>query len=211
MNNLPGKTIERLSAYRRVLLNYLTKDRDHIFSHDLAKLLYITAVQVRRDVMLIGNTGMHKKGYNVKELIARIGEVLDSKEGQKVAVVGFGYLGKAITGYFAGKRSKLKVLASFDINPKKVGAKVKGVKCFHINHLKTIIRNKKITIAILTVPPDAAPEVTNKLVEAGIKGILNFTTVPLNVPPGVYLEENDMITSVEKVAFFVKKNNKAEK
>ena len=211
MNILPGKTVERLSAYRRVLLNYLTKDRNHIFSHDLAKLMYITAVQVRRDVMLIGNTGMHKNGYNVKELIARIGEVLDSKEGQKVAVIGFGYMGKAITGYFAGKRSKLSVLASFDINPKKVGAKVKGVKCFHINQLKTIIRNKKITIAILTVPPDVAPDVTNKLVEAGIKGILNFTTVPLNVPPGVYLEENDMITSVEKVAFFVKKNDKAEK
>ncbi|MCK4699819.1 MAG: redox-sensing transcriptional repressor Rex [Bacteroidales bacterium] len=211
MNNLPGKTIERLSAYRRVLLNYLTKERDHIFSHDLAKLLYITAVQVRRDVMLIGNTGMHKNGYNVKKLIARIGEVLDSKEGQKVAIVGFGYLGKAITGYFAGKRSKLNVLASFDINPKKVGTEVKGVKCFHISNLKTIIRNKKISIAILTVPPDVAPEVTNKLVEAGIKGILNFTTVPLSVPPGVYLEENDMITSVEKVAFFVKENDKTEK
>lgn len=210
MNNLPGKTVERLSAYRRVLLNCLTKGRDHIFSHDLAKLLYITAVQVRRDVMLIGNTGMHKNGYNVKELVTRIGEVLDSKEGQKVAVVGFGYLGKAITGYFAGKRSKLNVLASFDINPKKIGAKVKGVRCFHFSHLKTIIRNKKITIAILTVPPDVAPEVTNRLVEAGIKGILNFTTVPLNVPSGVYLEEYDMITSVEKVAFFVKKNDKAE-
>lgn len=211
MNNLPGKTVERLSAYRRILLIYLTKGRDHIFSHNLAKLFNITAVQVRRDVMLIGYTGMHKNGYNVKELIARIGEVLDSKEGQKVAVVGFGYFGKAITGYFAGKRSKLIVLATFDINPKKVGAKVNGVKCFHINHLETIIRNKKITIAILTVPPDVAPEVTNRLVEAGIKGILNFTTVPLKVPPGVYLEEYDMITSVEKVAFFVKKNDKAEK
>jgi redox-sensing transcriptional repressor len=211
MNNLPGKTIERLSAYRRVLLNYLTKDRDHIFSHDLAKLLYITAVQVRRDVMLMGYAGMHKNGYNVKELIAGIGDVLDSKEGQKVAIVGFGYLGKAITGYFAGKRSKLDVAASFDTNYQKVGTKVKGVKCFHINHLKTVIKNKKISIAILTVPPNVAQEVTNKLVEAGIKGILNFTTVPLNVPPGVYLEEHDMITSVEKVAFFVKKNNKAEK
>lgn len=208
MNNLPGKTIERLSAYRRVLLNNFTKDRDFIFSHDLAKLLYITAVQVRRDVMLIGYTGLQKNGYNVKELIAKIGEVLDSKAGQNVAVVGFGYLGKAITGYFAGKTSKLNVLASFDINPKKVGVKVKGVKCFHFSHLKTILRNKKITIAILTVPPDVAPEVTNKLVEGGIKGILNFTTVPLNVPPDVYLEEYDMLTSVEKVAFFVKKNYK---
>lgn len=208
MNDLPGKTVERLSAYRRVLLNYLEKNKDHIFSHDLAKLLNITAVQVRRDVMLIKYTGMHKNGYNVRELISRIGEVLDSNEGQNVAVVGFGNLGKAVTDYFAGKRSKLDVVATFDIKPDKISTKTKGVKCYHFNNLESVLRDKKITIAILTVPQDVAQEATKKLVDAGIKGILNFTTVPLKVPPSVYLENNDMITSVEKVAFFVKKNQK---
>ncbi len=154
---------------------------------------------------------MERRGCYGRELVERIGEVLDSGDGKKVAVVGFGYLGKAITGYFVGKRSKLDVVASFDINTKKIDTKIKGVKCFHINSLKTVIRKKKITIAILTVPTDVAVEVTKNLVKAGIKGILNFTTVPLNVPPGVYLEEYDMITSVEKVAFFVKKYDKAEK
>lgn len=211
MDHLPGKTIERLSAYRRVLLNYSTKGKSYIFSHELAGLLHITAVQARRDVMLIGYAGLQRKGYYVMELIARIGEVLDSRDGQKVTVVGFGYLGKAITGCFVGKRSKLDVVASFDINSKKIDTKIKGVKCFHINSLKTVIRKKKITIAILTVPTDVAVEVTKNLVKAGIKGILNFTTVPLNVPPGVYLEEYDMITSVEKIAFFVKKYDKTEK
>lgn len=208
MNDIPGKTIERLSAYRRVLLNYLGKNKDHIFSHDLAKILNITAVQVRRDVMLIKYTGMHKNGYNVKELISRIGEVLDSNEGQNVAVVGFGNLGKAVTDYFAGKRSKLDVVATFDIKPEKISTETKGVKCYHFKNLESILRDKQITIAILTVPQDVAQEVTSKLVDAGIKGILNFTTVPLTVPPSVYLENNDMITSVEKVAFFVKRNQK---
>lgn len=208
MVKLPGKTIERLSAYRRLLLNYMEKGKENIFSYNLADLLNITPVQVRRDIMLIKYSGMHKNGYNVKELIARISEVMDSSEGQNVAVVGYGNLGKAVTDYFAGKRSKLDIKATFDILPEEIGSETKGVKCFHIKNLGKILKQKKITIAILTVPQDVAQDVTNMLVEEGIKGILNFTTVPLSVPPTIYLEDNDMITSVEKVAFFVKENNK---
>src|SRR5512137_1744588 len=104
---LPGKTVERLSEYRRTLLECLNEKRNFIFSHDLAAMLHITAVQVRRDLMLIGYTSVLRKGYDIKELINKIGTVLDSDKGINVAIIGIGNLGRAVTSYFRGKRSQL--------------------------------------------------------------------------------------------------------
>lgn len=204
MKILPHKTIERLSQYRRALLLCLASGKTHIFSHEIAKIQHITAVQVRRDIMLIGYTGTLRKGYNVRELIGLIGKILDTDEGLKVAVVGVGNLGRAFINYFKGKRTKLSIVAAFDNNPQKVGKKYADALCYHIDDLEKTIKEKDISISIITVTAESATEVTEKLVNAGIKGILNYSPKPVNVPPNVYLEEYDMTTSLEKVAFFVK-------
>jgi len=201
---LPERTVERLSEYRRTLLQCLEEGKTHIFSHELAGLHHNTAVQVRRDIMFIGYTSMQRKGYDVSELINVIGEILDSESGLNVAVVGIGNLGRAVTTYFVGKRSKLNIIATFDVDHTKIDRVISGVKCYSLGRLKEIVDAHQISIAIMTVPASAATEVSSQLVEAGIKGIMNFTTVPLNVPDNCYLEEYDMITSLEKVAFFVK-------
>lgn len=206
MNALPGKTVERLSEYRRTLLACLNEKRNFIYSHDLAARLHITAVQVRRDLMLIGYSSVQRKGYDVKELIETISNIIDSDEGMNVAIIGIGNLGRALAGYFKGKRSKLNLVASFDNDPQKVNKVISGVKCYPHHDLEKIIEELDIKIAILTVPADFAREIAEEVVRFGIKGIMNFTTVPLNVPSGVYLEEYDMITSIEKVAYFVKEN-----
>jgi redox-sensing transcriptional repressor len=198
--NLPGKTIERLSEYRRTLLGCLNEKKIFIFSHDLAARLHITAVQVRRDLMLIGYSSVQRKGYDIKELIDAIGRIIDSEVTLNIAVIGIGNLGRAVAGYFKGKRSKLNLVASFDNDPQKVNRVISGVKCYHHDEMEKIIKELDIRIAIITVPPD------NAKVRFGMTGILNFTTVPLNVPSWVYLEEYDMITSIEKVAYFVKEN-----
>jgi redox-sensing transcriptional repressor len=206
MNKLPGKTVERLSEYRRTLLGRLAENRNYIFSHELAALLHITAVQVRRDLMLIGYSSVLRKGYDVKELIDTIGKIIDSEESLNVAIIGIGNLGRAVASYFKGKRSKLNLVASFDNDPQKVNKVISGVKCYPYQELEKMIKELQIRITILTVPPDFAKEIAEDAVSFGIKGILNFTTVPLNVPTIVYLEEYDMITSIEKVAYFVKEN-----
>ena len=201
---LPGKTIERLSEYRRTLLECLIEKRNYIFSHDLAARLHITAVQVRRDLMLIGYSSVLRKGYDVRELIDTISKIIDSEESMNVAVIGIGNLGRAVAGYFKGKRSKLNLVASFDNDLQKINKVISGVKCYPYNDIEHLMKELDVRIAILTVPPDFAKEITEELVRYGIKGILNFTTIPLNVPSGIYLEEYDMITSIEKVAYFVK-------
>jgi len=207
MNKLPGKTVERLSEYRRQLLGCLAEKKYFIFSHDLAALLHITAVQVRRDLMLIGYSSVLRKGYDIRELIQTIGGIIDSEQGLNVAIIGIGNLGRAVTGYFRGKRSKLNIVASFDNDPQKVNKVISGVKCYDTRDMEQIIREMDIKIAILTVPAAFAKSMVDEVVRFGILGILNFTTVPLNVPSGVYLEEYDMITSIEKVAYFVKESN----
>lgn len=202
---LPDKTVERLSQYRRTLLIANATGKHHIFSHELAALLHITPVQVRRDIMLIGYSGTLRQGYDVKELIDIIGKIIDSKEGQNVAVVGIGNLGRSIIGYFSGKRTKLSIVAGFDINPDKIDRVYASVWCYHFDRMAEIIKKENVSIAVITVPASEAAYVADLLVKAGIKGILNFTPKPINVPSNVHLEEYDIITSLEKLAYFVKK------
>jgi redox-sensing transcriptional repressor len=204
MNSLPEKTIERLSEYRRTLFRCLDEGKTHIFSHELAGMHNITAVQVRRDIMFIGYTSQGRKGYNIRELVGVIGKILDTTEILNIAIVGYGHLGKAISSYLLNKRPNLKIVASFDIDPKKIGAATSLVPCYSIDRLREIISSKNISLALLTVSADAAQQMAKALVSSGIKGILNFTTENLSVPADIYLEEYDMITSLEKVAYFVK-------
>ncbi len=207
MKNLPHKTIERLSQYRRALLICHEEGKTHIYSHEIAKIQHITAVQVRRDLMLIGYSGTLRKGYNVKELIELIGEIIDSKDGINVAIIGIGNLGRALINYFSGKRSHLRIIASFDTNPDKIGNIMSGVPCFSIEDVQQKINEMNIEVAIMTVPAAFATQTAELLVKSGIKGILNYTPKPVTVPEKVYLEEYDMITSLEKVAFYVKMHN----
>ena len=207
MKHLPHKTIARLSQYRRALLLCHANGKTHIFSHEIARIQHITAVQVRRDIMLIGYTGTLRKGYNVKELIDLIGEIIDSETGINVCIIGMGNLGRAITNYFSGKRTKLSIAACFDIDERKIGKKISGVFVYDINEIAETIKQKNIQIGIMTVPGEFATEIAERLVKAGIKGLLNYTPNPVNVPKEVFLEEYDMITSLEKVAFYVKSHD----
>lgn len=203
MQRIPEKTVERLSQYRRSLLNLVNQGKTHIYSHELAQMHSVTAVQVRRDLMFIGYSGAQRKGYEVKELVRFIGSVLDPKDGFNLCIVGMGNLGRAITSYFFGKRPKLNLVATFDNDPAKTDRMISGIFCHPMNSLRDVIIAKNISIAIITVPMDHATEVAQELTLAGIKGILNLTTVPLVLPPQIILEDYDMITSLEKVAYFV--------
>ncbi len=204
LSELPGKTVERLSQYRRTLYNSIQEGKTNIYSHELARMMNLTPVQVRRDLMLIGYSGSQSKGYLVKDLVSLIGKIIDSDHGEKVIIVGMGNLGRAITSYFTGKRDKLTIVAAFDNDVQKADRIVSGIPCHHINDVKEVIQKEDIRIAILTVSPQAAHQVAKLLLDSGIKGLLNYTSVPLTVPANVVLEEYDIVTSLEKLAYMVK-------
>lgn len=203
-NGIPEKTIERLSEYRRTLLSCHKQGITHIFSHVLAGIHGITAVQVRRDLMLIGFSSDTKKGYDVKVLIDFIGRILDSPQPMNIAVLGMGHLGQAITKYFNGKGLKLKITAAFDVDPDKVGKTIDGIPCYHMEHFEEIAEDKEITMVIVSSPTKVAPQLVLPIINAGIKGVLNFTSTPLNFPQGIVVENYDITTLLEKVAYFVK-------
>lgn len=212
--NLPERTVERLSEYRRMLLrNFYQGDntKTHIYSHELASLHGITAVQVRRDLMLIGFSSDTKKGYNIKELIGFIDSILETKETTNVAVVGMGNMARALTSYFNGKRTKLKIVASFDTDLEKVGAIISGVTCYDIKSLVEIVQRENIKILILTLPSSQVAPIMDDIVASGVKGILNFTAWSLNFDKHVdiYVQDYDIITLLEKIAYFSKDNNES--
>ncbi|MBP3425698.1 MAG: redox-sensing transcriptional repressor Rex [Rikenellaceae bacterium] len=206
MLNIPEKTIERLSEYRRTLISCDKQGISHVFSHVLAGFHGITAVQVRRDLMLIGFSSDTKKGYDVKVLIQFISDILDSREPINIAVIGMGHLGQAITKYFNGKRLKLRIVAAFDIDPDKVGSEVMGIPCYDMKDFEEVAENNDINIVVLSSPTSAASGLVVPIINAGIKGVLNFTSMPLNFPKGIIVENYDITTLLEKVAYFVKES-----
>lgn len=201
---MPEKTVERLSEYRRTLLRCQKQGITHIFSHVLAGIHGLTAVQVRRDLMLIGFSSDTKKGYDVSVLADFISDILDSEAPMNIGVIGMGHLGQAITKYFNGKGLKLKIVASFDVDESKVGSFIDDIPCFSMEDFAQKVEDLDINIVILSCPTGQAEETVLPIVNAGIKGVLNFTSKPLNFPLGIVVENYDITTLLEKVAYFVK-------
>ncbi len=203
-SSIPEKTIERLSEYRRTLLKCHAQGITHIFSHVLAGMHGITAVQVRRDLMLIGFSSDTKKGYDVKVLIDFINGILYSEQPMNMAVIGMGHLGQAVTRYFNGKGLKLRITAAFDVDSKKVGTTIDNIPCYHIDQFEDMVEQLDISIVIVSSPTSVASSLVIPIINAGIKGVLNFTSAPLNFPQGIVVENYDITTLLEKVAYFVK-------
>lgn len=199
---LPERTVERLSEYRRTLLRQA--GRTHIYSHELAGMHSITAVQVRRDLMLIGFTSDAKRGYDIRVLIDFIGHILDAPKGQNVAVIGMGNLAQAITHYFNGKRSKLRIVEGFDVDPAKIGSTHCGIPCYDMKDFVERAIAADVKLVILTCPSSVAHTMVEPIEKARINGVLNFTSIPLSFSDDIFVEDYDIITLLEKVAYFSK-------
>ncbi len=208
MKKLPAKTVERLTQYRRILMhcmegNCLSKNTKNVYSYEIASLMHINPVHIRRDLMLLGLSGNKNKGYNIKYLIDSIGNILNINK-QKVAIIGVGNLGRAFINYFnSSKQTDFSIVAAFDNNIKKINKTILEISCYDINELSKIIEKENISICILTVPPVAAKKIADILVNTKIRGILNYTTIPLKIPSNIHLEEYDIITSLEKTSYYL--------
>ena len=203
IKDLPPNTVERLSLYRRRLLNYPT-EKQFIHSHQLAHLLKINPAHVRRDLMLISFNGDVHKGYNITKLIKRIGKVIDSPQKRKVAFIGIGDLGRAVAEHFNSSDTRLEISATFRLNDEPV-VQFPDVHCYNVARMKEIIRKEKIELCVIAVPRQYAKTISKTLIESGVKGILNFTSVYLDVPDKIYVEDYDMISKLEKLAYFTDK------
>jgi len=207
--DVPERTLERLTLYRR-LLNVLREDGvRYVFSRELAEMAGRTATQVRRDLMAVGYTGNPAHGYRVEGLIKSMRRFLDKPGGQNLALVGAGNLGKALLAYFEGRRPNLRIVAVFDSDPTKVNRLIGGCRCYAPSRMAQVVKAKAIEIAVIAVPAPAAQQVADELAAAGVKGILNFAPAMLRVPQGVYVKDLDMAMALEKVGYFSRRRQAA--
>jgi redox-sensing transcriptional repressor len=201
--SIPPKTIERLVIYRRELEELKANRLSHLYSHQLAELANNTSAQVRRDLMIIGCSGGNpRNGYNIEDLIENINDILEAKEGQKIALVGVGNLGKAILSYSSYRHSSLSIVAAFDTDKEIIGNSFSNCKCYHMDELKDKISELGIEIGIITAPGEYAQQIADSMVKAGIKGILNFAPASLNIPADVYLDRIDITMILDKIGYF---------
>lgn len=204
----PQNVIGRLSLYRRLLSEHLPTGTLHIYSHELAQLACVSPTQVRRDLMIINCTGSPSKGYRVDQLVTCLSAELDHPARQGVALVGIGNLGRALITYFHGRREKLAIVAAFDRDPEKVDRSLHGCPCYPMDQMEQVLKSGEVRAAIIAVPASDAQPVADRLVAAGVRGILNYAPVPLRVPDDVYLEEQDMTTALERVSYFARQHPK---
>ncbi len=203
----PEKLIERLIIYKHFLEQFGNNDinKIYIFSHELALITGFTPSQIRKDIMTIGYSGNQKNGYNVANLVEFINTFLNPSKNMNTILIGVGNLGKAILHYFASIKSKFTITACFDIDKNLINSFIYYTKCHAIDELGRIIIENNVKTAILTLPPENAQDTADLLINYGIKGIINFTTIRIKVPDNIYVENIDFLASMEKIAFFVKK------
>jgi redox-sensing transcriptional repressor len=198
------KTVGRLSLYRRLLDNLRTSGTTNIYSHQLAHLAGVSATQVRRDFMVIGYSGSPSRGYQVDRCLASIESLLDGPNRQDVVLVGLGRLGQSVLAHFAGRRPLLRIAAGFDTDPAIIGTKIHGCPIHSVDDLEHVVADKGIRIAILAVPPESAQTVAEALVRAGVRSLVDFTAVPLQVPDDVFVDHMDITSALESAAFFAR-------
>jgi redox-sensing transcriptional repressor len=175
----------RLSQYLRVLTQAKKMGQDKISSQEISEYTNINATQIRRDLSAFGKFGKRGVGYNIEALIAEIRKILRTQGQHNIALFGAGRLGQAIASSTIFADHGFNIAAAFDVDQEKVGQPIGDTTISDYARLRSLIREKNIIVAVLAVPPDAAQEVANDVVDAGVKIIFNYTEALLHVPPDV--------------------------
>lgn len=201
---VPDIVVSRLPLYLRAL-NFLAEEGvETISSAELAHRLGISSAQIRKDLSFFGEFGKQGTGYNVEFLRKKIKEILNLTKIWDVALVGAGDLGHALVHYggFLGQGFRISLV--FDNNPQKIGQEIAGLIIQPASRMKELIRQHGIQIAIIAVPASAAQKVTDELVAAGVRAILNYAPITLKVPPDVHVQYIDPVTRLQHMTYYLK-------
>ena len=205
---IPPNTIARLSLYRRLLLELAASGAGQVYSHQLAALAVSTSAQVRRDLMTIGFSGSPRRGYDTQDLVAAINVVLARSVETSVALVGVGNLGRAILSYYATRQPWVRFAAAFDREPDPRPGHPRLPRPPH-GTARGRARTRGHPRRGHRGPGAGSPAVADRLVLAGIKSLLNFAPVRLHVPTGTFIDNMDMSTALDRVAYYAHPHGKS--
>ncbi len=175
----------RLSRYLQVLTQAKKMGKETISSQELSDYTHVNSTQIRRDLSGFGKFGKRGVGYNVDSLVSEIRRILQTSGQHNLALFGAGHLGRAIASSDIFADHGFHVVAIFDTDPRKIGEEIGSVRVRHTDELAQVVEEEDIVVGVLAVPTDAAQDLADALVAAGVKIIFNYSEALLNVPPEV--------------------------
>lgn len=202
-DRIPEGVIERLPMYLNVLIQLRQEGQSTASSALLGELTEINPAQIRRDLTHFGSFGKRGIGYDIITLIDRIQKILGSDHSHRLALVGAGNLGQAIGHYDGLSKHGFHVSAVFDTDAEKVGSALGDVLVQHIDDLERVVRDQSIRIAVVAVPPAAAQSVVDRLVSAGVRVILNYSSQIVKVPENVTLHNSDPVKELLHTLYYL--------
>ncbi|MDI3256279.1 MAG: redox-sensing transcriptional repressor Rex [Kyrpidia sp.] len=195
--------IRRLPIYLRYLQQLHLDEVDTVSSQEMGQDLDINPAQIRKDLAYFGEFGRKGIGYSVPYLIEKIRQILKLDRSLPVALVGAGHLGIALSNYSRLRQAELAIAAIFDKDPQKIGTKIAELVVEPIDRLESRVRELGIRIGIVAVPAAEAQAVVDRMVGAGILGILNFAPTTLRVPGEVHIRYSDVTSELQALAYYV--------
>lgn len=200
---IPKATAKRLPLYYRYLHFLFGSGKTKISSTELSEAVKVDSATIRRDFSYFGELGKRGYGYDVERLLNFFAKTLDEDKLTNVALIGVGNLGSALLKYGFHQSNNIRISAAFDIKEEIVGRIVDGVPVYPLEEMAEQLRLQQIEIAILTVPGGVAQDNVNRLVEAGIKGIMNFTPIRIHTPKTVQVQNVDLANELQTLIYFL--------
>ncbi|HDC3941340.1 TPA: redox-sensing transcriptional repressor Rex [Staphylococcus aureus] len=201
---IPRATLKRLPLYYRFVSSLKSKGIDRVNSKAISDALQIDSATIRRDFSYFGELGKKGYGYNIDSLLDIFKSELSESDMIKIAIVGVGNLGKALLTYNFSIHDDMTITEAFDVKEDVIGQKIGNVIVKDNDELVTTLKKEEIDVVILTTPERVAQKVTDELVQAGVKGILNFTPGRINTPSDVQVHQIDLGIELQSLLFFMK-------
>ncbi|HCY7405583.1 TPA: redox-sensing transcriptional repressor Rex [Staphylococcus aureus] len=201
---IPRATLKRLPLYYRFVSSLKSKGIDRVNSKAISDALQIDSATIRRDFSYFGELGKKGYGYNIDSLLDFFKSELSESDTIKIAIVGVGNLGKALLTYNFSIHDDMTITEAFDVKEDVIGQKIGNVIVKDNDELITTLKKEEIDVVILTTPERVAQKVADELVQAGVKGILNFTPGRINTPSDVQVHQIDLGIELQSLLFFMK-------
>ncbi len=198
------QTVERLSAYRKAFEELDRDGVEFIHSQQLADLVGVTPAQLRRDLASFGTFGNISRGYNVYQMGRTISRIMGTDETQSIALFGVGDLGRALLSYRGFEERGFHIAAAFDVDAEKVGRVFAGRRCYHVDHLETVLREFDIHMVVVASRPEGLQTLVDRISAAGVHAILNFVPNRVRAPEGCFIANTDISAKLELLSFLVR-------
>lgn len=207
---IPEATVARLAVYLRVLIGRAEEGVATLSSEELAAAAGVNSAKLRKDLSYLGSYGTRGVGYDVDILVGQIERTLGLTRKHSVAVVGVGNLGHALAGYGGFSSRGFPVTALFDVDEDLIGIRIAGIEVHHLSRIPEVCAELDVTIGVIATPGEGAQEVCDLLVKAGVRCILNFAPVVLQVPEHVEVRKVDLAVELQILSFHVSRRELAE-